>query len=108
MKVGGSSPTRRGGKPRDTREHARIFSRRSSSRGGAQAGLTFSTSQMALPLVTDDKALSANLDRARAELLTKALPTTTKLSHASRGGLLDAEIAAAIRSVELESRRGSK
>jgi AraC-like DNA-binding protein len=62
--------------PADTREHARIFGV-AVRFGGAKDGITFSESQLALPVVNADPTLSAILDRHAQELLRRLPPAGT-------------------------------
>jgi AraC-like DNA-binding protein len=73
--------------PADTREHARVMHAKVVF-GAARNGVTFSRAQLALPLVTADKALAAILDRHASELL-KRLPKSTQLRHRVRGFLAE-------------------
>jgi AraC-like DNA-binding protein len=75
--------------PRDLREYVRIFGP-GLRFGAARNAITFTAAQLALPLVTADRALSAILDRHADELLRK-LPPATRFSHRVRA-LLAAEL----------------
>jgi AraC-like DNA-binding protein len=75
--------------PPDTREHTRVFGVPVRFNAGRD-GITFSESQLALPVPKADPALSAILDRHAQELL-KRLPSAGTFAERVRG-LLAAEL----------------